>query len=135
MKEADSNPGMQNVLQGCLAHKKRPSRRTLHKPYAWRPMVVLWGGGDSYERGSPVTRSPRLSNNTLNPLVSPEASFRAFCERSLYVKSQEPCEDFELPSIPQTWTFCTITFRWTNPYQQSGLERSPFESEGVCLTT
>ena len=40
-------------MQGYLAHKKQPPRRTLQKPYVQGPMVVL-GVGVSYERGTHV---------------------------------------------------------------------------------
>ena len=36
----------ERALLGCtgyLAHKKHPPRRTLQKPYAQGPMVILWG--------------------------------------------------------------------------------------------
>ena len=41
-------------LQGYLAHKKLPPRRTLQQDYTWGPMVVLGEGKVSYERGIPV---------------------------------------------------------------------------------
>jgi len=42
-------------MQGYLAHKKQRPSRTLQQEYAVGPMVVLWGGAVSYERGTPCT--------------------------------------------------------------------------------
>ena len=42
-------------IQGYLAHKKYPPPRTLWEDYTWGPMVVVLGGGGSYERGTPIT--------------------------------------------------------------------------------
>ena len=38
-----AGPGAREVVQGYLAHKKQPPRRTLQYPYAQGPMVVLEG--------------------------------------------------------------------------------------------
>ena len=42
------------ALQGYLAHKKQPPRRTLHSHHVWGPMVALGKGGVSCERGTSV---------------------------------------------------------------------------------
>ena len=47
--------GLLEPLQGYLAHMKLPPPRTLLKDYAYGPVVVLGGGGGSYERGTPVS--------------------------------------------------------------------------------
>ena len=44
-----------SVVQGCLAHKKSTSLRTLPWAYAQGPTRVLGGWAFSYERGTPVT--------------------------------------------------------------------------------
>ena len=43
-------------LQGYLAHKKTPPRRTLQNAYAYGPMVAIGRWAFSYERGTPVRR-------------------------------------------------------------------------------
>ena len=50
-------------VQGYLAHKKPPSRRTLQQAFAQGPMVILGGWAFSYERGTPVRR-PMRSNRS-----------------------------------------------------------------------
>ena len=47
-------------LQGYLAHKKTPSRRTLQYAYAYGPVVVLGGWVFYEERGTPVETSRGL---------------------------------------------------------------------------
>ena len=41
-------------VQGYLAHKKTPPPRILQFDYALGPVVVLWRGAVSYERGTPA---------------------------------------------------------------------------------
>ena len=52
---------VRTALQGCLAHKKQRPPRTLQQDYAWGPIVVRGGGAVSYERGTPVRRSGRIT--------------------------------------------------------------------------
>ena len=51
-------------VQGCLAHKKQRSPRTLQQDYAYGPMVVLKGGAVSYERSSQVGCSINVQFST-----------------------------------------------------------------------
>ena len=50
-------PGALVLLQGYLADKKTPPRRTLRQAYPEGPMKVLRGVAVSYERGNPVGTS------------------------------------------------------------------------------
>ena len=59
--------------QGYLAHKKQRPPRILQEEHTYGPMVVLWGGAVSYERGFPVTlerkRNLRTSRNSSSPFL------------------------------------------------------------------
>ena len=45
---------MTGQVQGYLAYKTPPPRRTLQQDHAQAPVEVLWGGVVSYKRGTPV---------------------------------------------------------------------------------
>ena len=56
-------------VQGCLAFKEPPPRRTMQQDHAWAPVAFLGRGAFFYARGTPVGCRAQGSRSGLPPLA------------------------------------------------------------------